>query len=65
MTQPISPKSRSAQLSPEEIGELDRQWAAIKAGEPTVSHEDVVRWLDTWGTSKFNAWNGGAKIPSP
>jgi len=42
-----------AKLSGEELGDLDRQWAAIKAGEPTVAHDDVVRWLDTWGTSDF------------
>ena len=40
-----------------EAAELDRQWAAIKAGEPTVPHEDVVRWLDTWGTPRFRPWN--------
>lgn len=39
-----------------ELTELDRQWAAIKAGEPTTTHEDVVRWLDTWGTARFRAW---------
>jgi hypothetical protein len=48
----------SARLSPEEINELDRQWAAIKAGEPTVAHDDVVRWLDTWGTPNFRPWQG-------
>ncbi len=36
-----------------ELADLDRQWAAIKAGEPTVPHEEVVRWLDTWGTPSF------------
>lgn len=39
-----------------ELAELDHQWAAIKAGEPTVAHDDVVRWLDTWGTSRFRPW---------
>jgi hypothetical protein len=48
-----SSKSASVRLSPEEINELDRQWAAIKAGEPTVAHDDVVRWLDTWGTPGY------------
>ena len=42
-----------AEASPADMAELDRQWAAIKAGEPTVPHEDVVRWLDTWGTPRF------------
>ena len=29
---------------------------AIKAGEPTVPHEEVVRWLDTWGTPAYRPW---------
>jgi predicted transcriptional regulator len=44
--------------SPAELAELDRQWAAIKAGEPTVPHERVVHWLDTWGTADFRPWPG-------
>jgi predicted transcriptional regulator len=43
-------------VSSEDIGELDRQWAVIKAGEPTVPHEDVARWLQTWGTPAFKPW---------
>ena len=45
------------EVSPAELSELDRQWAAIKAGEPTVPHDRVVRWLDTWGTPDFRPWN--------
>jgi len=44
-------------LSSEELDDLDRQWAAIKAGEPTVSHDDVARWLQTWGTPEFRPWH--------
>jgi predicted transcriptional regulator len=51
-----SQKSASVRLSPEEINELDRKWAAIKAGEPTMAHDDVARWLDTWGTPNFRPW---------
>jgi hypothetical protein len=40
-----------------ELAELDRQWDAIKAGEPTVAHDDVVRWLDTWGALGFRRMN--------
>jgi predicted transcriptional regulator len=36
-----------------DIAELDRRWAKVTSGEATVPHEDVVRWLDTWGTSAF------------
>jgi predicted transcriptional regulator len=43
-------------LSPEELEELDRRWAAIKAGAPTIPHEDVARWLRTWGTPEFKPW---------
>jgi len=44
----------------ETIAELDRRWAAIEAGEPTVPHEDVVRWLKTWGTPAFKDWSNAA-----
>jgi predicted transcriptional regulator len=47
---------KPAKLSSGDLAELDRQWAAIKAGEPTIPHEDVVRWLDTWGTSAYRPW---------
>ena len=46
----------AAESTDAELEELDRQWAAIKAGEPTVAHDDVVRWLDTWGTPRFRPW---------
>jgi predicted transcriptional regulator len=36
-----------------DLAELDRRWAKVKAGEATVPHDDVVRWLDTWGTEAF------------
>jgi len=47
-----------AVISSEDVTELDRQWASIKAGEPTVSHDEVVRWLKTWGTPAFKPWHG-------
>jgi len=39
------------------IAELDRRWAAVEAGEGTVAHDEVVRWLKTWGTPGFKPWN--------
>jgi len=47
-----------AQVPPDdrEIAELDRQWEAIEAGQPTVPHEQVARWLETWGTPAFKPW---------
>ncbi|MFL5084553.1 MAG: hypothetical protein ACJ8FP_07020 [Xanthobacteraceae bacterium] len=41
----------------EELAELDRQWAASEAGEPTIPHEQVARWLETWGTPAFKPWH--------
>ena len=44
------------EVSDDDIAELDRQVAAIEAGEPTVPHEEVERWLKTWGTPDFKPW---------
>lgn len=41
----------------DEIAELDRRWAAIEAGEGTVPHDEVVRWLETWGAPAFKPWS--------
>lgn len=40
------------------LAELDRRWAAVEAGGATVPHEDVVRWLRTWGTPAFRRRQG-------
>jgi len=37
------------------LAELERRWAAVEGGEATTSHQAVVRWLETWGTSEFRA----------
>ena len=58
IAQLVSLAGGSAKVPSEELDDLDRQWAAIKAGEPTVDHDDVVRWLDTWGTPSFRPWQG-------
>jgi hypothetical protein len=47
-------------VSAAELADLDHQWVAIKSGEPTVPHEDVVRRLDTWGTLGVKAWHKAA-----
>jgi hypothetical protein len=39
------------------IAELDRRWAAIESGQPTVSYAEIEGWLRTWGTSEFRPWN--------
>jgi len=53
----IAAESGSVTVDPEEIAELDRRWAAIQAGEPTVPHDEVIRWLETWGTPAFRPWH--------
>jgi hypothetical protein len=39
------------------IGELDQRWKKIAGGAPTIPHERVVRWMRTWGTSRFRPWH--------
>jgi putative addiction module component (TIGR02574 family) len=53
----IAAESGPITVDPEEAAELDRRWAAIEAGEPTVPHDEVVRWLETWGTPAFRPWH--------
>jgi predicted transcriptional regulator len=45
-------------VEPDEIVELDRRWKKVEAGQQTVPHEHVVRWLRTWGTPRFRPWRG-------
>jgi predicted transcriptional regulator len=52
----VASESAPVAVSAADIAELDRRWAKIAAGEPTVPHEEVVRWLDTWGTPAFKPW---------
>lgn len=40
----------------DQIAELDRRWKKVEAGQATVPHERVVRWLGTWGTPRFRRW---------
>jgi hypothetical protein len=41
----------------DDVDELDRRWAAIEAGEPTLPNDTVVRWLPTWGSPAFKSWH--------
>jgi hypothetical protein len=44
----------AVEISAEEFADLDRQWAAIQSGEEaTVPHDQVARWLETWGMPDF------------
>jgi predicted transcriptional regulator len=40
------------------IAELDRRWKKVQDGGRTVANEQVVRWLRTWGTPRFEPWQG-------
>lgn len=44
------------EASVEEIAELDRRWAAFEAQDSVASTDQVVRWLQTWGTPAFRSW---------
>jgi predicted transcriptional regulator len=33
-----------------EIARIKRSLARAKAGGPFIAHEDVMRWLESWGT---------------
>jgi hypothetical protein len=48
----------STMIDPDELAELDRRRTVIEAGEATIDHEAVVRWLETWGTPAFRPWRG-------
>jgi hypothetical protein len=48
---------RSKACQVDALAELETQWAAIESGAiPTVPHEKVARWLETWGTPAFKPW---------
>jgi predicted transcriptional regulator len=52
----VATESGPIEADAADIAELDRRWAKVKSGAATVPHDDVVRWLDTWGTSAFRPW---------
>jgi hypothetical protein len=45
-----------ANVDSEQIAELDRRWAPVEAGQPTVPNDRVVRWLETWDTPAYKPW---------
>ncbi len=52
----VANESGPVKVDAADIAELDRRWDKVKVGAATVPHGDVVRWLDTWGTSAFRPW---------
>ena len=39
-----------------DVAELDRRWKAFEAQDSAASNDEVVRWLQTWGTPAFRSW---------
>lgn len=39
----------------DQVAELDRRWDEHQK-RGAVSHNQVVRWLETWGTPAFRPW---------
>jgi predicted transcriptional regulator len=39
-----------------DIAELDSRWKAFEAQGSVVASDQVVRWLQTWGTPAFQSW---------
>ena len=52
----MTPVVRRSETEAEQVAELDWRWKAIEEGEETASHDEVVHWLDTWGTPTFRPW---------
>jgi hypothetical protein len=43
-------------VSVEELAELDRFWTNVRAGEATVPHREVAKWLESWSDSDGKPW---------
>ena len=39
-----------------DIAELDRRWKAFESQGSVTLNEEVVRWLQSWGTPAFRSW---------
>lgn len=55
----VARDDEAVSVRPAELAELDRRWERVRAGEETLSHDSVVRWLDTWGTPAGKSWRDG------
>jgi predicted transcriptional regulator len=40
-----------------DIADLDSRWKAFQAQGSVAANDDVVRWLQTWGTPSFRGWH--------
>jgi predicted transcriptional regulator len=39
-----------------ELAELDSRWKAFEAQQTVADSDEVVRWLQSWGTPAFRSW---------
>jgi predicted transcriptional regulator len=39
-----------------ELAELDSRWKSFEAQQTVADSEEVVRWLQSWGTPAFRSW---------
>jgi predicted transcriptional regulator len=44
-----------ADADADDIAELDRRWKAFEGQASVTANDDVVRWLQTWGTPAFQS----------
>jgi len=45
------------QTMPAGLAERERRWNPVESGQATtIPHDDVVRWLRSWGTPAFRPW---------
>jgi predicted transcriptional regulator len=47
----------STEADAADIAELDRRWSAFERQGSVAANDDVVRWLQTWGTPTFRSWH--------
>jgi predicted transcriptional regulator len=40
-----------------ELTELDSRWKAFEAQASAADSDDVVRWLESWGTPAYRSWH--------
>jgi predicted transcriptional regulator len=59
-------KTRSIEVDDDTAAalELDRRWKAFEAQQSVAASDDVVRWLQTWGTPAFRSWRTPHTQPS-
>jgi predicted transcriptional regulator len=52
----VTLEANSVDADSGDIVELDRRWKAFEAQGSVAANDDVVRWLQSWGTPAFRSW---------